>query len=175
MPLASLYPVFTEREVPADTPLTRQGRYRTGSYVRSIEPSVICCLWRPFTANWSRPIAVRAGSVLARMSRYGPGRTGYSPPTKPARPGKTATSPHGWPGPSISLTKERAARARSARPASVTHSRTATLAITHPPFRCPHQPGEASSRRAGTHGCTLDSARASSLDNPPARSVRGRP
>jgi hypothetical protein len=62
---------------------------------------------------------------------------------------KTATSPHGCPGPSISLTKARAARARSARPASVTLSRTATLAITAPALRCPHQPGEVSEPPGG--------------------------
>jgi hypothetical protein len=62
---------------------------------------------------------------------------------------KTATSPHGCPGPSISLTKARAARARSARPASVTLSRTATLAITAPALPCPHQPGEVSEPPGG--------------------------
>lgn len=52
---------------------------------------------------------------------------------------KMATSPHGCPGPSTSDTNARAARARSARPASVTLSRTATLAITAPAL--PGHPG----------------------------------
>ena len=64
---------------------------------------------------------------------------------------KTATSPHGCPGPSISLTKARRhAPAPPARPASVALSRTATLAITAPaPFPCPHQPWEVSEPPGG--------------------------
>jgi hypothetical protein len=61
---------------------------------------------------------------------------------------KTATSPHGCPDPSTSETNVRAARARSARPASVTLSRTATLAITVPTLPRPPHPGE-TSRAAG--------------------------
>jgi hypothetical protein len=70
----------------------------------------------------------------------------------------TATSPHGCPGPSTSETNARAARARSARPASVTASRTAALAITAPPF--PARTGREVSGPPGgrTRGCTLDSA-----------------
>jgi hypothetical protein len=51
---------------------------------------------------------------------------------------KTATSPHGCPGPSTSETQARAARARSGRPASVTVSRTVASVISaHPPSRPP--------------------------------------
>jgi hypothetical protein len=62
---------------------------------------------------------------------------------------KTATSPHGCPGPSTSETKARAARARSASPARVTLSRTATLAMTAPVLPCPHEPGEVSGPQGG--------------------------
>ena len=70
---------------------------------------------------------------------------------------KTATSPQGCPGPSTSETNARAARARSARPASVTVSRTAAPAITAPAF--PAAPPREIGRAAGGHReCTLDSA-----------------
>jgi hypothetical protein len=71
--------------------------------------------------------------------------------------------------------KARATRARSARPASVTLSRTATLAITAPALPARTSPGY--HRAAGRADADARSTRrrASSPDNPPARPVRGRP
>jgi hypothetical protein len=71
---------------------------------------------------------------------------------------KTATSPLGCPGPSTSPTNQRAARALSARPASVTVSRTASPAISAPPSRPPSSPGIHAGRGADTPGWTPDSA-----------------
>src|SRR5579863_2995748 len=71
---------------------------------------------------------------------------------------KTATSPHGCPGPRTSDTNLRAARPRSARPASVTLSRTATLAITAPALPRPPRPGKPAGQRADAGTCTLSSA-----------------
>jgi hypothetical protein len=71
---------------------------------------------------------------------------------------KAATSSHGCPGPSTSLTNARASRARSSRPASVTVSRTAPV-ISATALPCPHRPREVSGPSGGrTQGCTLDSA-----------------
>jgi len=70
----------------------------------------------------------------------------------------TATSPHGCPGPSTSPTNVRAARARSARPASVTLSRTATLPISVPALPRPPRPGKPAGQRADAGTCTLSSA-----------------
>jgi hypothetical protein len=70
---------------------------------------------------------------------------------------KTASSPHGCPGPSIALTNERATLARSARPASVTLSRTARPVISAPPS-LPPAPREVTGCRAATPGYTPDSA-----------------
>jgi hypothetical protein len=55
-------------------------------------------------------------------------------------------------------TNVRAARARSARPASVTLSRTATLAITAPALPRPPRPGKPAGQRADAGTCTLSSA-----------------
>ena len=101
-----------------------------------------------------------------------------------------ATSPHGCLGPSTSATNARAARARSARPASVTLSRTATLAITAPrpsPAAPPRETSRAVGGRRDMHaqlrrerqaGAT-GSARASSVarpwSRPPSVAVRGKP
>jgi hypothetical protein len=49
-------------------------------------------------------------------------------------------------------------RARSARPASVTLSRTATLAITAPALPRPPRPGKPAGQRADAGTCTLSSA-----------------
>jgi hypothetical protein len=98
----------------------------------------------------------------------------------------TATSPHGCPGPSTSPTNLRAARARSARPASVTLSRTATLAITAPALPGRPAPGKPAGQRADAGTCTLSSAanvkpalglRRTLVRGPsvPAAPVRGRP
>jgi hypothetical protein len=70
---------------------------------------------------------------------------------------KTAT-PHGCPGPSTSPTNLRAARASSARPASVTLSRTAASAITALALPRPPVPGKPAGQRADAGKCTLDSA-----------------
>jgi hypothetical protein len=67
-----------------------------------------------------------------------------------------ATSPHGCSGPSTPLTNVRATRARSARPASVTVSRTASPASAHPPSRPPSS-RELKRVRTVTSGCTPDS------------------
>ena len=71
---------------------------------------------------------------------------------------KTATSPHGCPGPSTSDTNAQAALARSARPASVTLSRTLALAITAPALPRPPRPGKQAGQRADAGTCTLSSA-----------------
>jgi hypothetical protein len=87
-----------------------------------------------------------------------------------------ASSPHGCPGLGTPTVNARATRARSARPATVTLSRTA-LAISAPAFPGPplvpgHRPGPP----AATQGCTPDSAPPVKPGNtPPARPVHGRP
>jgi hypothetical protein len=90
------------------------------------------------------------------------------------------------PRPSTSETNERAARARSARPASVTLSRTAALAISAPAFPAALAPGNlpgsggrrdihaqlCRERQAAHCGASADLVRGSSVDAAP---VRGRP
>jgi hypothetical protein len=105
---------------------------------------------------------------------------------------KIAPSPHGCPGPSTSPTNARAARARFARPASVTLSRTDTPAITAPALPRPHRPGNRpGSRRTQGHARSAQprtSSRHNGLRGPlvrdgplvrgpyvPAAPVRGRP
>jgi hypothetical protein len=85
-----------------------------------------------------------------------------------------ATSPHGCPGPSSPSTNARASRARSARPASVTVSRTARPAITAPAFPAARIPGNHAGRRADTCGCTLDSAANVKPGHPPERAPEPR-
>ena len=90
---------------------------------------------------------------------------------------KTARSPHGWPGPSISLTKARAARARSARPPGKRHAvpdRHPGHHRTRPSLPAP-APGKYPGRPAGTHGCTLDSAPCVKPGQSARAPVRGRP
>jgi hypothetical protein len=70
---------------------------------------------------------------------------------------KMAASRHGCPEPSTSETNARATRARSARPASVTLSLTATLAITAPALPRPPCPGKSAGQRADAGTCTLSS------------------
>ena len=70
---------------------------------------------------------------------------------------KTASSPHGCPGPSTAETNARAARVRSTRPASVTLSRTATLPIAAPALPRPPRPGKPGGQRANAGTCTLNS------------------
>jgi hypothetical protein len=64
---------------------------------------------------------------------------------------RAATSPQGCPGPSTPSTNARATRARSARPASVTVSRTAP-AISSTALPCPHRHGEGSGPSGGRTG-----------------------
>ena len=72
---------------------------------------------------------------------------------------RAASSPHGCPGPSTPDTKVRATRARSARPASVTLSRTVDPAISALALPRPHHSrGKPPGRWADTPGSTLDSA-----------------
>jgi hypothetical protein len=87
-----------------------------------------------------------------------------------------ASSPHGCPGPSTPAVNARATRARSARPATVTLSRTA-MAISAPAFPGPPRvPGNHPGPPAATQGCTPDSAsRVKPGNTPLARPVRGRP
>jgi hypothetical protein len=70
--------------------------------------------------------------------------------TKSSPTSNAATSPHGYPGPSSLSTNARATRARSARPASVTVSRTARPAISAPPSR-PPRPREFTRAGGRTH------------------------
>jgi hypothetical protein len=74
-------------------------------------------------------------------------------------------------GPSTPTVNARATRARSARPATVTLSRTAALAISAPPSR---RPAPVNSR-ADIAGYTLDSAAYVKPEHAPTRPVRGRP
>jgi len=85
---------------------------------------------------------------------------------------KTATSPHGCPGPSTAPTNSRATRARSARPASVTLSRTAAPVITAPALPglpCPGEPPGPLGWHMGMH------ARLSGTRQAATRRRRGRP
>jgi len=87
---------------------------------------------------------------------------------------KTATSPHGCPGPSTPSTNVRATRARSARPASVTLSRTAVPAISAPAL--PRPPRKITGSPGGHTGDARSTQRrASSRNALPTRPVRGRP
>ena len=64
---------------------------------------------------------------------------------------RAASSPHGCPGPSTPATNARATRARSARPASVTLSRTPPWPSAHPPSPPARVPGNRPGR-GRTHG-----------------------
>jgi hypothetical protein len=103
---------------------------------------------------------------------------------------KIAESLHGCPDPSTSPTNKRAARARSARPASVTLSRTAALAITAPALPRPPRPREIGraaggrremhaqlrrERQAGATGLRGPSSVARPWSWPPSVAVRARP
>ena len=68
---------------------------------------------------------------------------------------RAASSPHGCPGPGTPAVNARATRARSARPATVTLSRTAALATSAPAFPGPpRSPGNHPGPQPGTRGCT---------------------
>ncbi len=86
-----------------------------------------------------------------------------------------ASSPQGCPGSSTPPTNARATRARPARPASVTLSRTAALTISAPAFSAALVPGNQRDHRAdkGMH-VRLSGAR-QARDTRPARPVRGKP
>ena len=86
-----------------------------------------------------------------------------------------ASSPHGCPGPSTSETNTRAARARSARPASVTVSRTVAPAITAPAFPAAVAPGNYAGRPADTPGWTPDSGANVKARAPPERAMEPPP
>ena len=90
---------------------------------------------------------------------------------------KTAASPHGCSGPSTAPTNARAALARSARPASVTLSRTAVSAISAPTFPAALVPGNHAGHRADNADARPTRRRTSSRNTPPARpsvTVRGK-
>ena len=86
-----------------------------------------------------------------------------------------ASSRHGCPGPSTPAVNARATRARSARPATVTLSRTTALAIRAPvfPARVPGNHPEPPAGHTGMHA-RLGGPR-QVRKRPPARPVRGRP
>jgi hypothetical protein len=86
-------PVSTVSQRPADTPSPQAG-IRAPVTLRSSELSVTCRPRRLVSADWSRPIAVGAGSVLARMSRYGPAVPGTLAPQTRSAPVRTGTSRH---------------------------------------------------------------------------------
>jgi hypothetical protein len=91
---------------------------------------------------------------------------------------RTASSPHGCPGPSTSPTNARATRARSARPATVTLSRTAVPAISAPALPRPHHSPGGNHRAGRTHRDARSTQRLTSSRNTrPARpvAVRGNP
>ena len=133
----------------------------------------------------ARPRCAGATAVFAHMDRqlHPAGRAG----TMDSLTSKTASSPHGCPGPSTSLTNLRAPRARSARPASVTLSRTATLAIAAPALSRPPHPRETSRTAGGRRNmhAQLRRERQAGATHPPRTSsvapsvietpVRGRP
>lgn len=87
---------------------------------------------------------------------------------------KAASSPHGCPGPSTALTNARATRACSARPSSVTVSRSTRPPISAPPS-LPPAPRETTRATGWTH---LDARpirpRTSSPDTPPSRAPEPR-
>ena len=87
---------------------------------------------------------------------------------------KTAASPHGCPGLTNPADERSASRTRSARPQSVTVSRTVTPVISAPPSRPPalRENTGAAGRTQGEHARL---GGASSRNKPPARPVRGRP
>ena len=87
-------------------------------------------------------------------------------------PSSAASAPHGCPGPITPAVNARATRARSARPATVTLSRTAAPAISAPPSAAPPRK-RAAGRTQGIHA-RLSGAR-QARKTPPARPVRGRP
>ena len=87
-----------------------------------------------------------------------------------------ASSPHGCPGPSTPAVNTRATRARSARPAIVTLSRTALVINTSAFPGPPRVPGNHPGRRRAHRDALPDSAPGVKPGNtPPARPVRGRP
>ena len=88
---------------------------------------------------------------------------------------RAASSPHGCPRPSTPPTNARATLARSARPATVTLSRTAGPAISAPAFPGRPAPGNHRGRQAEHGNARSTQRRTSSRNTPPARPVRGRP
>ncbi len=70
-------------------------------------------------------------------------------------PSSAASSPHGCPGPGTPAVNARATRARSARPATVTLSRTTALATSAPAFPgLTRGPGNHPDRSRAHGGCT---------------------
>ena len=148
----------------------------------------------PRPPSASRPAAYSSGtsgplrSVTSTRTRPSPALTATVtvPPAAPDRLCRTllpnssltsraASSPHGCPGPSTPPTNVRAIRARSARPATVTLSRTAVPPSAHPPSP-PVRPGEAPGPPGGYTGDARSTQRRTSSRNTPlTRPVRGCP
>jgi hypothetical protein len=84
-----------------------------------------------------------------------------------------ASSPHGCPGPSTPFTNARATHARSARPATVTLSRTAGPAISTPAFPGRPRPGNLRGTAAGHTGmhAPLNGARQAGMRRQHGRTV----
>jgi hypothetical protein len=121
-----------------------------------VEPPAVFRLAASGSRCWHpRPAPVgnlHADDVVSRLDRD---RDRLARGTRAAMPqaigekltSKAATSSQGCPGPSTPSTNARASRARSARPASVTVSRTAPV-ISATALPCPH-PARGSVRAAG--------------------------
>jgi hypothetical protein len=92
---------------------------------------------------------------------------------------RAASFPHGRPGPRTASTNARAARARAARPATVTLSRTASPVIRAPAFPCPPASRETTRDRKRTQGmhAPLSGPRQAGTRrrNGPFVAVRGKP
>src|SRR5208282_693166 len=83
-----------------------------------------------------------------------------------------ASSPHGCPGPSTPAVNARATRARSARPATVTLSRTTALAIRAPAFPARPRPGKPPGTAGGTYGDARPTRRPASSQETAAGAAR---
>ena len=133
--------------------------------------------WHP----WPAPVGdLDPDNVVSRLDRDRDRLAGGTRPAMPQTIGEELAHQlgrhvlAGCPGPSTPSTNARASRARSARPASVTVSRT-PQSSAQPPFPARTGTRKCPGRRAGARDARSTRRRASSLDTPPAPLVRGRP
>ena len=129
---------------------------------------------RSVTSTWTTPSPALTATVTVPPGAPEPLCCTLLPNSSPAS--RAASSPHGCPGPSTAPTNVRATRARSARPATVTLSRTAASPTRPPPFprrgprrQVPDPAGRAQRNARSTR------RRMSSRNTAPAQPVYGRP